>query len=184
MKKTKKAAELAPGIIDRLSSALALAAGVLILVLVLMITYSVVARKLFNAPLGLSLELSEYAMLAFVFLPLAWIQTQKGHIRIDLLTSRLSPRKQIALEIFASVAGLVFFALLAWKSWEIAWKSYEMGLRSATTLRVPLFLPQVIIPIGSFLICLQFLIAIPRDIGSLVGWNSVVAEPGEEPSAQ
>jgi TRAP-type C4-dicarboxylate transport system permease small subunit len=182
MKRARKAAELAPSIIDRVSRALALTAGVLILVLVLMITYAVVSRKLFDAPLGFSLELSQYAMLAFVFLPLAWIQAQKGHIKIDLLTSRLSPRKQTILEIFASVAGLVFFALLAWQSWEIAWKSYELGLRSATTLRVPLFLPQVIVPIGSLLICLQFLIAIPRDIGSLVGRNPVVAKPGEEPS--
>jgi len=181
MKKTRKAAELVLSIIDRISSALALASGVVILVLVLMITYSVVARKLFNAPLGLTLELSEYAMLAFVFLPLAWIQAQKGHIRIDLITSRLSDRKQTFLEIFVSVMGLVFFAILAWKSWEIAWKSYELGLRSATSLRVPLFLPQAIVPIGSFLICLQFLLAIPRDIRSLVGRKSVVAKLGEEP---
>ncbi len=184
MKKARKAAELMPGIIDRLSEALALVGGVVVLLVTLMITYAVVARKVFNAPLGLSLEISNYAVIAIVFLPLAWIQAQKRHVSVDLITSRLSPRKQTILDIFASVLCFVFCALLAWKSGELAWNSYEMGLRSATTLRVPLFIPQAIVPIGSFLICLQFLLAIPHDIHSLIGRSSILAKPGEELGTQ
>jgi TRAP-type C4-dicarboxylate transport system permease small subunit len=59
-----------------------------------------------------------------------------------------------------------------------------MGLVSATTLRVPLVIPQAIVPIGSILVCLQFLLAIPRAIRSLIGLGSVAGEPGEELGAQ
>jgi C4-dicarboxylate transporter DctQ subunit len=181
MKKARKAVELTPAIIDRLSEALALMGGVVVLLVTLMITYAVVARKVFNAPLGLSVELSNYAVIAIVFLPLAWIQAQRRHVSVDLITSRLSPRKQTVLDIFASVLCFVFCALLAWKSGGVAWKSYQMALVSATTLRVPLFIPQAIVPIGSLLISLQFLIAIPRGIRSLSGRSSMVVKPEKEP---
>ena len=181
MKKVAGFAAAVPRVIDRLSEILALAAGIVVLSFTLLIVYEVAARKVFDAPLGFVFELSTYAVIAIVLLPLAFIQAQKRHVSIDLIVSRLSPRKQIILDIFASVLCFVFCALLAWKSAEVAWKSYQMGLVSATTLRVPLFIPQAIVPIGSILVCLQFLIAIPRDIRSLVGRKSVVAKPGEEP---
>lgn len=181
MKKAGKVARLMPYGLDRLSEALALVAGIIVLSFTLLIAYEVVARKVFGAPLGFVFELSTYAVIAIVLLPLAFIQANKRHVSIDLVVSRLSPRKQTILDVFASVLCFVFCALLAWKSWEVAWNSYQMGLVSATVLRVPLFIPQVIVPIGSILVCLQFLLGIPRGIHSLIGLREVSGETGEKP---
>jgi C4-dicarboxylate transporter DctQ subunit len=184
MKKVTKVAALLPRGFDRVCEGVALASGIVVFLLVLLIVCEVIARKVFSAPLGFVFEVSTYAVIAVVLLPLAFIQAQKRHVSVDLIVSRLSPRKQIILDIFACVLCFVLCAFLAWKSAEIAWRSYQMGLVSATTLRVPLFIPQAIVPIGSALVCLQFLLGILRAIRSLVGLGSVGGESGEEPGAQ
>lgn len=176
-----KVVRLFRSFVNHLSTFLALIAGVIVLLVTLMITYAVIARKAFNTPLGLSVELSNYAVIAIVFLPLAFIQAQRRHVSVEVIASRLSPRKQVVLDLFASVVCFIFTTLLTWKSGEIAWNSYRLGLRSATTLAVPLYLPQALIPLGGFLACLQFLLAIYSDVCSLAGRNLATHHTRDKP---
>jgi C4-dicarboxylate transporter DctQ subunit len=180
----KKARKASPATVsrlfDRISEGLALAAGTIVLLLTLLITGEVVARKVLNAPLGFVFELSTYSVIAIVFLPLAFIQAQRRHIAVDLVVSRLSPGKQVVVDMVASVLCLVFCGLLTYKSGEIALKSCEMGLRSAGRLAMPLFIPQAVVPVGSCVISLQFLLAILRDIRALLSRSSKSNQEGAE----
>jgi TRAP-type mannitol/chloroaromatic compound transport system permease small subunit len=64
MKQATKVAAVVARSIDRLSEALGLAAGIVVLLFTLLIVYEVVARKVFDAPLGFVFELSTYLPLS------------------------------------------------------------------------------------------------------------------------
>ena len=78
------------------------------------------------------------------------------HINVDLLTSKLSPQLNRSLKAICSLIGLVFSLVFLVTSTEMTLNSYELGLLSTSTLRVPLYLPQLAMPVGFFILSLQF----------------------------
>ena len=59
--------------------------------------------------------------------------------------------------IILLLIGLVFSLVFLVTSTEMTLNSYELGLLSTSTLRVPLYLPQMAMPIGFFILSLQFI---------------------------
>ena len=78
------------------------------------------------------------------------------HINVDLLVTKLPPAVNRSLGIFVSLLGLVFSLVFLVTSAEMALNSYRLNMLSVSTLRIPLFLPQLALPIGFFLLSLQF----------------------------
>lgn len=132
-------------------------AGLLILVTSFIVTYEVFMRGLFNAPTEWSIEISVYLIMASGFLGLAPALAGNNHIAVDLVTSKLSPKMNRPLQIATSVIGLVFCLILTIASADMVMVSYEINSLSTSTLRIPLYIPQAAIPIGSALIVLEFM---------------------------
>lgn len=111
-----------------------------VLLMALLLCYDVAMRYFFNAPKSWAIEIAQYLMLATLFLPLAYVQKQQRHIRVELLVSRMAPRWKAILESFflpllmLSVNGILF-----WQVYRLAAKLYVRGTVSATSLRFPLF---------------------------------------------
>ena len=153
-----------PSGIDGIEKLAAYIGGFCILLMTLIVTYNVVMRYVFHSPVGWSLEITGYLMIACVFLPLALNQSEERQIKVDLIHSRLSPGVKSAVDLTTTIIALVFFALLTWKGWDLAYFSFKHGLASTTAMKTPLFPSQLLIPIGAFMICIRFLIQIHRQI--------------------
>ena len=132
-------------------------AGICILVVALSVSYEVVLRFLFNAPTEWVNEISVYLVLISAFLGFAPALAAGKHINVDLLTSKLSPQVNRPLKLICSLIGLVFSLVFLVTSTEMTLNSYELGLLSTSTLRVPLYLPQLAMPVGFFILSLQFI---------------------------
>ena len=146
-------------------------AGVFILLTSFIVTYEVLMRGFFNAPTEWSIEISVYLIMASGFLGLAPALTGNNHISVDLITSKLSPKRNKVLHTFTSVIGLIFCLILTISSADMVFVSYEINSLSTSTLRIPLFIPQSAIPVGSALIVLEF-------VRQLLG--NLVARPAKE----
>ena len=131
-------------------------AGICILVVALSVSYEVVLRALFNAPTEWVNEVSVYLVLVSAFLGFAPALASGKHINVDLLTSKLSPQVNRLLRVFCSLLGLGYSLVFLVTSLEMVMNSFELGLLSTSTLRVPLYLPQLAMPIGFFVLALQF----------------------------
>ena len=134
-----------------------LIAGICILAIALSVSYEVVLRALFNAPTEWVNEVSVYLVLISAFLGFAPALAAGKHINVDLVTSKLSARTNRLLKILCSVLGLGFSLVFLVTSAEMTLNSYELGLLSTSTLRVPLYIPQLSMPIGFAVLTLQFL---------------------------
>jgi C4-dicarboxylate transporter DctQ subunit len=135
-----------------------IAAGVLIILTTGMIFYEVVSRYLFNAPTIWATELTIYAIIGSCFIGAAYALREDAHIKVDLLLHNVSgPVRKIML-VISSVLGLLFSLVFAWYGWEHVKQSMELGFTSASLLRVPMYIPEMLLPIGGTLLCFAFLL--------------------------
>jgi len=112
------------------------------LLAIVAILYEIVARALGYATV-LSVELSGYVMASMV----AWASTytlfQRTHIRIDLLYVRRSNAIKNLLDVMSIFLFFLVAVFLAWSSLSLMLESVEYGLVSNTTLRIPMWIPQL-----------------------------------------
>ncbi|HUF74799.1 MAG TPA: TRAP transporter small permease [Longimicrobiales bacterium] len=81
--------------------------------LVVLVSTDVTLRYVFNAPLQWARDVNGLLLLVSIFcaLPHAWDRSY--HIRMEIFYNRLAPAKRRRLDVLASVAGIVFFGLMA-----------------------------------------------------------------------
>ncbi len=134
-----------------LQRSLALCAAAL-LAIGAIVAYEVAARYLFNAPTLWSQEISVYLLLLCAFVGFAPTMHAGEHIRIDLLSRRFGARVRSALELATCLAVAAFAAIAAWGGYETVRQSLRYGRRSLTLLAVPLWIPQLVVPLGMLLL--------------------------------
>jgi TRAP-type C4-dicarboxylate transport system permease small subunit len=129
----------------------------LILVLVTVsVDFEVVMRYVFNSPTAWVFDFSEYAIVFILFLSTAWVLSEEGHVKIDLLVKTFSPKTQRVVNIVTSIVGAVacaiFFGYALWVIFDI-FQAGDLLWRATIVPKGPIWM---IMPIGSFLLTLQF----------------------------
>ncbi len=111
-------------IVDR---AIVLVGGLIILVATLHVAADVILKYLFAAPIpGTIVWVSNYYMVAIVFLPLVSAELRSQHIAVDLWP-RVSPGlDRFALRLTWALSAAVH-GLLAWNTWRDAVRKFEEG---------------------------------------------------------
>lgn len=155
---------------------IALAALALLASLVL-IVYSVVMRYFLNQPAAWVDELVGYLLVACVMLAAADALLQGEHLAVDLLTERLgAPGRRRTL-----LAGLVAVALcgvlLAVEGWDMVAFSRMVGLKSNGYMAVPMWIPQLLIPIGALLLLLAAVVALHAAARGEAGQSDATPHP-------
>jgi TRAP-type mannitol/chloroaromatic compound transport system permease small subunit len=87
---------------------------------------------------------------------------------VDVIYKNLPLRVRALLDILTSAFFFLFVAVLVWKGGEFALESFTEGKRSSEAMGWPLYPSQMMIPAGGFLIALQGLAKLVRDIAVLV----------------
>ena len=143
-------------VFDRILDFLFVFAGVLIVFMMLSTTANVMLR-LVGRPILWSLEITEYSLAFIPFLGAAWLLRKEGHVKLDLLLTRLKPGPRSLVNIFTSMLVTIAVLALTWYSALATWDSFQVSYMTAATLHFPRFSLELIIPIGSFLLFIQFL---------------------------
>ena len=104
------------------------------------------------------IEFSEYALLYMTFLGAAWLLHKDGHVEMDILVAALRPESRRAIKSVTSVACALVCLVLAWSGADVALDYLQRGLHRPTLIAPPAFPLFAIIPIGFFLLFVQFLI--------------------------
>jgi len=163
----KKAIFLYEMVLQKITDVVGVFAGIMLFVPALMVFYEVIMRGVFNAPTEWSMELSIYCVLIAGFLGMPVAYGAGKHIKVDIFTSKLSPKNSCFLEIVASVIGAMFCLVFFIEAVDMTTLSYDLDRRSPDTLRTPLWIPQMSMPIGIGLLFLHFLGTIFVDVQRL-----------------
>ena len=127
-------------LIDNISRGLAIATMTIVVVLVSIMVFEVIMRRLFNAPTLWAFDLA-YMLNGCIFIGASsYALLVNAHIRIDFLSSRFSPRTRSAVEaVFLLVCFLPAFGLLAHAAVMQAVDAFAAG----TTDRVSPWAPRI-----------------------------------------
>lgn len=123
--------------VDRISHALHLVAGVIMVALMLMIVANIVGRTWFELGVPGAVELTQMAMIGIVYFAFAHAYTQDDHVTVDLLYERLPRLGKTALDVVAALATIPILVILAWQLLEHR-EVLEAGGRVTHTLGLPL----------------------------------------------
>ena len=126
----------------------------LLLPLMLLTTGDVVGRKFFAKTIPGAFEISQYLLAVFILMGAAYTQQMKGHVGVDFVTSRFSPRGRDLCEVFTTLLSLFIIAILVWEGW-------VEGVKEKTVsdmLRIPQYPFRLLVSIGGFLLWLELLI--------------------------
>lgn len=142
----------------RLSLVGAYISSLIFILLVGLILIEIVGRSFFDYSTMIADEYSGYFYLAAVFFGLAFTFNEGGHIRINIITSRLSSKGQRLMDIFAGFmsAGVMVFVLVY--CWLFMMDSHEMEMVSENVSETPLYLTQIPMPVGIGLFLLAFIV--------------------------
>lgn len=148
----------------------------LILFAMLITTVEVVIRYATKKPLADTFEIVEYSLLWMGYLGAAWVLKGEGHTRMDIVLIRLSPRVQAGLNSFTSVICAGMWLLLTWIGLKVVLHNLQTGYYLATLLAPPLWPILLVIPLGGFLLFVQFL---RRAKGYAQIWRALGGKKGE-----
>jgi TRAP-type C4-dicarboxylate transport system permease small subunit len=140
------------------------AIGMATIIPLMLLTFAdVMLRGFFNKPIPGTFELSQYILAIFILLGAAYTQQVKGHVGVDFLTSRLSPRLRVACEILTTLLSLFIIAVVVWQGW------VEGITEKAVSdqLRIPQYPFRVLVAVGGFLLWLELLIDLFGSFGKL-----------------
>jgi TRAP-type C4-dicarboxylate transport system permease small subunit len=148
------------GIIPRLSRTGGILGQAAMAFMVVSLFYDVMMRYLFAAPTHWALEVNTFLLLFLCTIPTADVLSSGVHLRVTFLTERMPRRIVERLPILRSVTGILFCAAMTWKGSVMAWQAWQHNDRMSTSLGTPMFIPYLFIPLGFFLLALQYAIAI------------------------
>ena len=161
-------------VFDRTVDFAAFLACGLIFFATLSVCFDVAMRFLVNRPQLWVLEIAEYILLGVTFLGAAYVLREEGHVKVEMVLSRLKPKTQAIVNAGTSIVGAIACLTLVRYSAQVTWELFRTGAYTNTPLEAPKFPLFAVIALGCFLFCLQFLIRAHKYIRS---WRSL---PGKE----
>ena len=116
------------------------------------------------------LEMQWYLNSAVFMLVAAWALKRNDHVRIDVISGKLSPRAQAWIDIVGSLLMLLPAALIiGWYSWPSLINSYEIGEYSSDPGGLIRWPVRLLIPVGFTLLALQGVSEVIKRVAFLKG---------------
>lgn len=150
-----------------------LAASLLLMVAVL-ISFDVTMRSVFNRPIIGVAEIVSNGIVIIAFLQLSYSVRIRGMLRSELLFSWMGTNGKIVLETVTCLLSILFFALIAWASWNPMLRAFATDeFIGHASFQMPTWPLRVAIVSCSILAILNYVLLLVRAV--------IYRDVGEEP---
>ena len=149
--------------LDRLlfkfESLLNLLGGIVILLLVFLATTNVLGRWIFDLPVSGYIDWVEQAMAFMAFLGIAYTQRQGGHIRMDMVVSRLEGAQLWLVELISTSLMLGLTLVLIYGAYLHFLRAYTIG-DSSLDIDLPVWPAKLVVPFTLSVLALRLMLQI------------------------
>jgi TRAP-type mannitol/chloroaromatic compound transport system permease small subunit len=157
-------------LIDRFSEFIGRWVAWLVLLAVLISTVNAVSRKAFNLSSNAFLEIQWYLFAAVFLLAAGYTLMRQEHVKIDVISGRLSKRAQIWIDIIGLSCFLlpfvVYISVLTMPLVTNAFVTSEMSSNAGGLIRWPVF---ALLPLGLLLLGIQAISELVKRFAFLQG---------------
>lgn len=141
--------------LQNLSTYLAFIGAFSLFVMMCLTIVDVAGRYLFNQPVLGTYELTEFMVLILIFSFLAYTQSKKSHISVDLFMMFFPEKLKTYIEIINHLACLAIMILITWMGFEKALEMIHTG-ESSPNLTLPTYPFVFFLVIGCAVMCIEF----------------------------
>jgi TRAP-type mannitol/chloroaromatic compound transport system permease small subunit len=156
--------------IDALNERLSYVADALVLLSCAISAGNAFSRYAFSISSNAWLEIQWYMFGALVMLGASYTLKKNEHVRVDIVYSNVSTRRQIGIDIFGGILFLLpatlIMAYLSWPIFHNAWVEHEMSGNAGGLIRWPI---KIFLPLGFALLSLQGFSELIKRVAMLTG---------------
>ncbi len=157
----------------------------LILVAVLVSAGNATIRYVFNNSSNAWLEIQWYLFSAVFLFGAGYALLHNQHVRIDVISSRMSKKTQIWIDILGTILFLMPMAItIMWLSWPVFIESVHRGEVSTNAGGLVIWPARLMVPVGFLLLVLQGLSELIKRVAFLKGLIPDPTEKDEGPTAE
>ncbi len=136
-------------LVERLTHLLGWIAGLAVLLMMFHVMIDVIGKYMFNAPFPGTAEIvANYYMIGCVFLPLAWVEAANGSIVVEVIYEKVPERVQAVMLVLADLVAAVYYAVLAWFSWNVAAHAFRVNETVDGIWRITTWPAKFVLPFG------------------------------------
>lgn len=129
---------------------------VMLSVMMLLAFLQIVLRNAFSTGISWGDPLVRYLVLWVGFIGASLATKEEKHITIEVFSRWFSANTAFYLKLFSQLVSAIICGLLAVAGWTFVQNEAQMG--EVAMLKIPIWIPQMIIPITFALMTLRFLI--------------------------
>jgi C4-dicarboxylate transporter DctQ subunit len=127
-----------------------------LLALMTLITFGqVIARYVFDYSFVWALELVTFLFAWLIFLGMSYGVRAGSHIGVDALVKALGPRSARIVGAVAALCCFVYAVIVLTGSWRYVSTMHMLGTL-AQDLPIPVWIPQIVLPLGFALLAMRF----------------------------
>lgn len=124
---------------------------------------AVFSRYLFGNPLSELYQFVEYSLLAIPVLGAAWLASEGGHVRVELITDFITRRNAVRLDAMAAVLGVLAGGFVVLSSGKALVSDFQSGITTPGLVDFPRWPLMALICLGFTMFVAQQILEL-RDI--------------------
>ena len=155
--------------VDAFNEAVGRFAMGLFFVLAAILLYSVASRAVFGVPVNWALEMSQFVLSAYYLLGGAYAMQLGSHVRMDLIYASRTPRTRAMIDAFTIFFVIFYLGVLIAGGLSSTEYAITYNQKNYTSWAPPMWPIKMIMTFGVFLVLLQALSNLCKDIALLRG---------------
>jgi C4-dicarboxylate transporter DctQ subunit len=152
-----KALHRAEIIFDKIIDYMLMAAAAIVVLDALAVSTDVILRKVIGFTWAPLYEIITYSLLWMTFLGTTAIMRMNSHVKMDSLTSQLSPKNEALLNTITHCVCVLLAGTVLFYTIKLTISDYHTDFILASILNPPKWPIEIIIPIGFFMLLVQII---------------------------
>lgn len=166
-------------ILNRVSNITGYISAGLVVGMMCLMLYEAFMRYAINRPPALADEISAYMLVMLAYIGVAYAWREGAHIRVSTLVERLPRKPANVMRSITLFLALIFTIALSVASYTLVTRGFETGIRSSSSLRVPLAWIQLGIVIGYCILCIMIAADIVKAFTEIKAGRRIELTPEE-----
>jgi TRAP-type C4-dicarboxylate transport system permease small subunit len=149
-------------IFGRLFDALAVAAALILLAMVIVVTADIVLRNAMRLGFNWANEVSEYALYLMTLLTAPWLLRRGQHVRLDIILTLVPARVAWLMEAVGDLLGFAVSVVLVRYGFAMTYDSWRLGAITIKNLVFPEWWLLAPLPVVFALLAVEFVFRFDR----------------------
>jgi TRAP-type C4-dicarboxylate transport system permease small subunit len=142
-------------VFDRVVDAMLVVSGLIVFIQAIWVSLDVIIKKSFDWTWAPSYEILTYSLLWMTFLGTASIYRDRGHVVMEAIVQRFSPRFQDVIGLVTTAAIVVLCAFLLFITARLTIRDFHEHFILATVLNPPKWPIEIVIPLSFLAMFIQ-----------------------------